>query len=526
MSQRRERLAERLSAADSTLARAESWYHVPLLVLLLGFMLWIRVRNWQRFLVDGEVYFSGNDAWYHLRQVEYTTRHWPWTMPFDPWTSFPTGTAVGQFGTLYDQLVATAALAVGLGSPTQQTTALALLFAPAVFGTLTAIPAYFIGKRFGGRLGGVVGVAILALSPSTFLARSIAGFSDHHAAEAFFQVLAVAVILIALTVAEREKPVYEQFVERDVSSLRRPVGWGVLAGIAIALYVWAWPPGLLLVGIFGIFLLVALPAAYLRGESPEHVAIVSAVTLSVAGFLMLVTFDTFEVSVTNFSILHPGLAFAGAIGCVFLAWLARTVETRDLPGYAYPATIFGLFVVVALAMSLLTPALFDYLLTQLERVVGFGSRATALTVGEAQPPFQTGVPFGTAVDQALTFFRNSYGLAFFTAIVGAVVLVGRLVFGRSDQRAASVFVLVWALLMTAATLTQSRFNYYLIVPICVLNAVIVGELVRFLGSASADTGGRLRDLEAYQVLTVLAVVFLITAPLAAGSSGAAWGAGR
>ena len=151
MSQRRERLAERLPALGPVLARVESWYHVPLLVVLLGFMLWIRVRNWERFLVDGEVYFSGNDAWYHLRQVEYTVQHWPWTMPFDPWTSFPTGTAVGQFGTLYDQLVATAALAVGLGDPSGQTTALALLFAPAVFGTLTAIPAYFLGKRFGGR---------------------------------------------------------------------------------------------------------------------------------------------------------------------------------------------------------------------------------------------------------------------------------------------------------------------------------------------------------------------------------------
>jgi dolichyl-diphosphooligosaccharide--protein glycosyltransferase len=523
MSQRRERLAERLPALGPVLARVESWYHVPLLVVLLGFMLWIRVRNWERFLVDGEVYFSGNDAWYHLREVRYTVQHWPWTMPFDPWTSFPTGTAVGQFGTLYDQLVATAALAVGLGDPSGQTTALVLLFAPAVFGTLTAIPAYFLGKRFGGRFGGVVGVAILALSPSTFLSRSIAGFSDHHAAEAFFQVLAVAVIVIALTVADREKPVYEQFTERDVASLWRPAGWAVLAAIAIALYVWAWPPGLLLVGVYGIFLLVALPVAYLRGESPEHVAIVSAIALSVAGLLLLVTFDTFEVSVTNFSVLHPGLAFAGAIGCVFMAWLARTVETRDLSPVAYPATILGLFVFGAVVMAVATPALFDFFTNQLERVVGFGSSATTLTVAEAQPPFRTGVPFGTAVDQAVGFFRDSYGLAFFTAIVGAIVLLGRLAFGRSDQRAASVFVLVWALLMTAATLTQSRFNYYLIVPVCVLNAVLVGELIRFL--SPADAGTRLRGLEAYQVLSVLAVVLLITAPLAVGGGAALTPAG-
>ncbi|EMA44719.1 oligosaccharyl transferase, archaeosortase A system-associated [Halococcus saccharolyticus] len=519
MSQRREQLAERLPALDAL----ESWYHVPLLVVLVGFMFWIRVRNWRRFLVDGEVLFSGNDAWYHLRQVEYTVVNWPSTLPFEPWTSFPTGTAVGQFGTLYDQIVATAALVIGLGSPSEQTTALTLLFAPAVFGTLVAIPAYFLAKRFGGRFGGVVGVAILALSPSTFLARSVAGFSDHHAAEAFFQVLAVAVIVIALTVAEREKPVYEQFVERDASSLRRPIGWAVLAGIAISVYIWVWPPGLLLVGIFGVFLLIALPAAYLRGESPEHVAIVSAVTLSVVGVLTLVTFQSTEISVTSFSLLHPALAFLGAIGCVFMAWLARTVEARDLPGLAYPGTILGLFVLGAVVMAIVTPSLFEYFLNQLERIVGLGSSATALTVGEAQPPFQAGVPFGEAVNQALGFFRNSYGLAFFTGIAGAVVLFVRLVLGRSKQQAAAVFILVWTALMVAATLTQTRFNYYLIVPICVLNAVLVGELIRFL--ASTDTATGLRNLEAYQVLTVLAVVLLITAPLVVGSGAALTSAG-
>ncbi|EMA50080.1 MULTISPECIES: oligosaccharyl transferase, archaeosortase A system-associated [Halococcus] len=519
MSQRREQLAERLPALDAV----ESWYHVPLLVVLVGFMFWIRVRNWRRFVVDGEVLFSGNDAWYHLRQVEYTVVNWPSTLPFEPWTSFPTGTAIGQFGTLYDQIVATAALVIGLGSPSEQTTALTLLFAPAVFGTLVAIPAYFLAKRFGGRFGGVVGVAILALSPSTLLARSVAGFSDHHAAEAFFQVLAVAVIVIALTVAEREKPVYEQFVERDVSSLRRPIGWAVLAGIAISVYIWVWPPGLLLVGIFGVFLLVALPAAYLRGESPEHVAIVSAVALSVVGVLTLVTFQSTEISVTSFSLLHPALAFLGAIGCVFMAWLARTVEARDLPGLAYPGTILGLFVAGAVVMAVATPSLFEYFLNQLERIVGLGSSATSLTVGEAQPPFQAGVPFGEAVNQALGFFRNSYGLAFFTGIAGAVVLMVRLALGRSKQPAAAVFVLVWTALMIAATLTQTRFDYYLIVPICVLNAVLVGELIRFLASSDAATG--LRNLEAYQVLTVLAVVLLITAPLVVGSGAALTSAG-
>ena len=508
MSQRREQIQERLPDFGPALDRIGALYHVPVLLALLGFMLWIRVRNWRNYLVGGEVFFQGNDAWYHLRQVEYIVRNWPQTMPFDPWTSFPTGTSVGQFGTLYDQLVATAALAVGLGNPTDQTVALTLLFAPAVIGTLVAIPTYFLGKRFGGRFGGLVAVAILALSPGTFLGRSIAGFSDHHAAEALFQVTAVAVIVAALSVAEREKPVYEQFVERDFTNLRRPVGWAVLAGVAIVLYIWTWPPGLLLVGILGVFLLVALPVEYLRGESPEHVAIVGAIALGVAGVGLLISFDTLDVSVTNFSLLHPGLAFAGTIGCVFMAWLARDTERRDLPALAYPGAILGLFLAVALITALVLPSFFDFFVGQLERVVGFGSTATSLTVAEAQPP---GQPVG--------FLLSSYRLAILTAAAGAVLVVLRLAFGRSETRAASLFVLVWAGFMTAATLTQARFDYYLVVPVAVLNAAFVGQVLRYIGSTDARSS--LRNLRAYQVLTVVAVVFLITAPLAAGGSAGA-----
>jgi len=62
------------------------------------------------FFVDGEVLFHGNDPWYHYRSVSYTVRNWPATMPFDPWTYFPYGNASGQFGTLFDQIIATAAL--------------------------------------------------------------------------------------------------------------------------------------------------------------------------------------------------------------------------------------------------------------------------------------------------------------------------------------------------------------------------------------------------------------------------------
>ena len=515
MSQRRDRLVD--SVPDPVLDAVASWYHVPLLLLLGAFMLWIRVRNWQNFIVDGQVYFSGNDAWYHLREVQYTVRHWPSTMPMDPWTGYPEGAAVGQFGTLYDQLVATAAIIVGGGTPSTQTTALTLLFAPAVLGALVAIPAYFLCKRFGGRLGGVVGVAVLAFSPGTFLARSVAGFSDHQAAEAFFQVLAVALLVIAITVGEREKPVYEQFVDRDLVTLRKPVGWAALAGLGFALYVWVWPPGVLLVGIFGVFLLVALPLQFHREESPEHLAIVGAVALGVAGVLLLATFKTTEVSASSFSLLQPLLALVGAVGCVFLAWLARFVENRGYPNYAYPGTILGLFVAVVVVMAVALPSLLDFFVDQLTRTVGLGSSATSLTVGEAQPPYSVGSSFGSAVSQSISFLFNSYGLALITGAVGAALMLVGLTLGRLKHRTAAGFVLLWTGFMLAATLTQSRFDYYLVTPVAVLNAYFVERVVRYVGDA--DTPTTLRNARFHQILTVLVAVLFITAPLAVAGSG-------
>src|SRR6056297_1083855 len=91
-------------SVDAALDALEDWYHVPVLGAVLAFMLWVRVQAWENFTQNGEVYFSGNDAYYHFRQVMYTVRNWPETMPYDVWTGFSTGTSVGQFGTLFDQI--------------------------------------------------------------------------------------------------------------------------------------------------------------------------------------------------------------------------------------------------------------------------------------------------------------------------------------------------------------------------------------------------------------------------------------
>ncbi|MFC6835815.1 oligosaccharyl transferase, archaeosortase A system-associated [Halomarina ordinaria] len=504
MSQRTEREDRFAFDADAVLDRVQSLYHIPVLALLFAYMLWVRVQSWERFFVDGRVLFDGNDAWYHLRQTSYTVQNWPFTMPFDPWTFYPYGTASGQFGTFYDQLVATAAIGVGLvyPGPQSEATAVTLLFAPAVIGALTAVPTYYLAKRFGGRFVGVVAVLVLALFPGAFLWRSLVGFSDHHAAEALFQAIAVLGVVVAVSVAEREKPVYEQFTEREFDSLRATLLYATLAGVAIALYLWVWPPGVVIAVILGVFFLVHLVVVFLRGHSPEHVAIAGVVMLVVAALMMVVRVSTFELTATDFSLLQPLLLLALAAGLVVMAALARVFEARALTPLAYPGVIVGTVLLAVAVVALATPDLYDYFVKQALRVFGLDASAQARTVGEAQP-----VERG----EWGAFFFGSYGLAFYAALVGALVLLGRYLLS-DDPRGEGLLVIVWTAMMALAALTQVRFDYYLAVPVATLTAALVGEVFGLIG---LDQRSRLTDVDAAQVMVVATVVIILVVPFTA-----------
>ncbi|AFK19298.1 oligosaccharyl transferase, archaeosortase A system-associated [Haloferax mediterranei ATCC 33500] len=554
------------SGSKSVLELAKDWYHVPALLVILVGMLTLRLRSYSNFIRGGEVLFSGNDAWYHLREVTYTVQNWPSTMPFDPWTYFPFGTSVGQFGTIYDQIIATAALVVGLGSPSPDLVAKTLLVAPAVFGTLVAIPTFLIGRRLGGRTGGLFGVLILALLPGTFLRRGLVGFADHNIAEPFFQGFAVVTVMIALTVANREKPVWELVAARDFDALRSTLIWSALAGVAMAIYMWSWPPGVLLVGIFGLFLVLQMVADYVRGRSPEHVAFVGAVSLGVTGLLMFVPLHEMSFSATSFSLLQPVVSFVIALGAVFLAALARFWENNDVDDRGYPVAVGGLAVAGIVLISVVLPDAFNSIARNFLRTVGFSAGAATRTIGEAQPFLSSSTLQRTGMTAAERIM-SEYGFTFFTGLVGAIWLVGKplvsegdtrkvgYVFGslavigliflapaipagigglvgidsalislaivtaiivgavlQADYESEHLFVLVWAAIITSAAFTQVRFNYYLAVVVAVMNAYLLREILSFdvIGLADVD---RLENVSLGTVAVVAVALLLILTPV-------------
>jgi dolichyl-diphosphooligosaccharide--protein glycosyltransferase len=548
------------------LRRWDEWYHVPVLGAIFVVMLWIRLRSYDEFVQNGTVYFAGNDAWYHLRQVNYTVKHWPFTMPFDPWTYFPYGTNAGQFGTVYDQLIATAALVIGLGDPSSTLVAKTLLVAPAVFGALTVFPAYLVGQRLGGRLGGLFGAVILMLLPGTFLRRGLVGFADHNVAEPVFQTFAVFAIMVALAVATRDRPVWELVVDRDLDALRSSLLWSAAAGVATALYMWVWPPGVLLVGIIGVYLVLQMVNNYVNGDSPEHVAFVGAVAMSVTAVLMLLKVEEPGFGVTDFGFLQPLLSVGVAVGAVFLAGLARWWESQSVDDRGYPVAVFGLIAVSMAVFAVVLPDVFDRIMRNLLRTVGFSAGATTRTIGEAQP-FLAPDSLQSLGMTATNRIISEYGFTFFTGVaaaiwlaakplvrggetrkfgyaVGSLLLIGVLYLVPALPAAVGnalnvdpslvglglvsllivgatllvkydpeeLFVLVWVAFIASAAFTQVRFNYYLAVGVVVMNAFLVGELYHS-DYLELDRLRSVSDLSGYQVLAIAAVVLLVLTPV-------------
>jgi dolichyl-diphosphooligosaccharide--protein glycosyltransferase len=552
--------------AQSVVDYLEDWYHVPALLVVMAAMLRIRLSSYGNYVEGGEVMFSGNDAWYHLREVQWTVRHWPATMPFDPWTYFPYGTNAGQFGTLYDQLVATAALAVGLGSPSDALVAKTLLVAPAVFGALTALPVYYLGKRVGNRLAGLLGALVLALLPGLFLRRTLVGVADHNGVEPFFQAVAVLGLVVAFSVAEREKPIWELVVDRDLDALRRPLLYAALGGVGLSLYMWVWPPGVLLVGVLGVFLVLKLSSDVVNGGSPEPIAFAGAVAAAVAGVLMLGTLESVSFSPTNFSLVQPVFSFAVAGGAIFMAFLAREWESRDLDPWLYPVVVLATIGIGLGVVAVALPDLLKIVVNNLQRIVGFSAGAQTRTIGEAQPFLDPDLLARSGVD-AVGRIVSEYGFAFFTAIAAAVwmlakplwetedstrygfvvaslTVVGLLflipaiprgigdLLGLNDQlvglaivtaivvgaallarhSATNLFVVVWAAFVTAAAFTQLRFNYYLAVAVAVMNAYFIAQVFE-LDLVGMDSVRDVTDVKAYQVLVVLVVVMVVLMPV-------------
>jgi dolichyl-diphosphooligosaccharide--protein glycosyltransferase len=287
-------------------------------------------------------------------------------------------------------------------------------------------------------------------------------------------------------------------------------------------------------------------------------AFVGAVSMTVTGLLMFVPLSNFTIGgASQHTLLQVILPLGVGIGSVFLAYLARQWEARELDRSWYPATVGALILVSAVAFSTFVRDLTGSLLNR----IGFSTNAASRTIGEAAPPLADNPPF--------EFIYSEYRLSLFTAIAAALVMLARPLIQSDDTRdtgyvaaalttvgliylgspvvdqiagifgtswqvlgllissglivgatlrhrydATELYVLVWGAFIISAAFTQVRFNYYLAVVVAVFNAIFIAQASDLLDLRS--TAGSVREsvdsLEGWQVMAGVTIVFLVLAP--------------
>jgi asparagine N-glycosylation enzyme membrane subunit Stt3 len=386
------------------------------------------------------VVFSGNDPWIHMRDADNIAAHWPLASWFDPYRLAPEGEWTEA--PLMDIAVA------GIARVTTIPLDVVGAWLPAICGALIPIPLFFLTRRLFGVAEAVIASLLIAVLPGSLLQRSLLGQTDHHVVEAL---LAVIVLLFLVRAIELQS-------NRDAA----------IAGIVLGLYLLTWARGAFLVLILIAWALVVISSRADGAKSP-------ASSRSEFFAPLVITFAIALVIAAPVAIHFPpmGLTIPTLAGGALVVTLAERLPRRAAIALIIIACVAALF------------ALPD-LLTQLRRFLPTGGAAT---VGEVQPLLSVNGHF------SLRPLWLELTTASALALIGFVIAV-------RDRAPSKMLLLVWSVVVTAATLAQVRFAYYMAVAAAILAAV---GAVRFLWHGVNRVFG---------VIAIAAIVIYPNVPLA------------
>jgi Uncharacterized membrane protein, required for N-linked glycosylation len=434
------------------------------LLIIAGISLYIRIKlPYDQVFVDGTVWFRGVDAWYHMRLVDNLLHHFPHVISFDPYTFYPHGCTV-PWPPFFDWLVAGIAWLVGVGSPSQHTIDAVGAYVPAILGTLTIIPVYFIGKELFNRWVGVISAALVAILPGEFLNRSLLGFTDHHVAESLFTAVTIMFLILAIKRAREREITFAHLANRNWTIIRSPLIYTVLAGIFLGIYLLTWVGGLLLVFIISVWLVIQFVIDHLRRKSTDYLCIIGVLTFFIS-FIMVLPF----ISRGGLKTIYHASFLVAILAPIALSGISRLMRRRPIKPAYYPLALVGLVGIAFAVFHAINPSLLH---SMLSRFTIFTPRGVALTILEVHPLL---LPYGH-------FSLKIAWLNFTTSFFISFIAFGWLIYRNiKEESADKTLFLVWSVIMLIAVLGQRRFSYYYAINAALLTGYFAWRVLDFAG---------------------------------------------
>ncbi len=151
--------------------------------------------------VEDRVELLGVDSYFYLRHAEYTHKHYPQLLKNDFETHYPNGGYADAAG-LYPLFLASLSKIGSMFSEDSQLTAKISSWMSPLFGALSVLLVFLIGRVVSNLNAGILAALAYMLFPGTALNRAAFGFVDHHILEV---VLALAIILSFFSVYRQSK---------------------------------------------------------------------------------------------------------------------------------------------------------------------------------------------------------------------------------------------------------------------------------------------------------------------------------
>ena len=430
-----------------------------LVALFFGIALYIRVvLPYSQVFVGDWIKFTGVDGYFFMRLVDNLAHNFPHLITFDPYALYPGGSYVG-IRSLFVYLIAGVAWLVGLGSPTQHVIDVVGVYFPAVLGALTVIPVYFIGKVLFNRWAGVIAAGLVGILPGEFLGRSILGFTDYHVAEVLFTTVTMLFLILAVKNAKEKGLTFKQLKGLSWVTMTKPLIYSLLAGIFLGIYLLTWPGALLFIFIIFVYLIIQFIVDHLKSKPTDYLCFVSTIVLIIASLMFLP--------------VQPSMMFlvslvVAIITPVVMAVLSRFMSSRDIKPIVYPAVVIGIGLVGLVAFRIFSPSLFRTMIGSLS----IFTWPTQTIVYEMRPLL---LPFG---DFSWSVAWGNFNTGFFLSFIALGILVYSVIKrGDTDK----TLLVVWSLMILAATLSMRRFAYYFVVNVALLTGYLSWLILEFTG---------------------------------------------
>ncbi len=430
-----------------------------ILALFFGIALYLRVYLPYNQVFSGEwIKFTGVDAYYHMHLVDNLVRNFPRAISFDPYMIYPGGVWVTV--SFFDWLLASIIWLIGLGSPTQHTIDVVGVYFPAILGALIVIPVYFIGKELFGRWAGVLSAGLIAFMPGEFLGRSILGFTDQHVAEVLFSTVAILFLILAINVARQRQLTFNHLKHRDWATSTKPIIYSLLSGLFLGIYLITWAGALLFVFTITAYLIIQFIIDHWKHKSTDYLCLSSVILF----FTALIIF----LSVSQGRLQLASLVIALLIPLV-LNGISRLMASRGMKPAYYPLSLVGLGLAGLAIFYIINPSLLDKMLSSFSIFTPAGA---SLTTIEMQPFLFPRGDFSTQIAW------GNFTTGFFLSFISLGILIYLIIkHGSADKS----LLVVWSLVMLAATLGQRRFAYYFAVNIALLTGYLSWQILSLAG---------------------------------------------